>query len=395
MSSHRLVLKPGRERSLHQRHPWIFSGAIAQVAGEPQAGETVDVVDARGAFLARAAFSPASQIRARVWTFDESEVIDRAFFMRRLARALEARRALGLDATDGACRLVFAEADGFPGLVVDRYARYLVCQFLSTGPERWRDTIVECLAEQLAPEGIFERSEASGRRKEGLASRQGVLLGTVPPSITIVQGDVRFEIDVVHGQKTGAYLDQHRNRERVAALAAGADVLDAFAYGGGFALTCLAAGARAATLIDSSKDALQLARRNADLNGATDACDFIAANVFDTLRALGDAGRRFDLVILDPPKFVHTAAQIKSGSRGYKDINWQGLKLVAPGGVLATFSCSGHVDAALFRKIVAGAAVDADRSVQIIEQLGQPADHPIALAFPEGEYLKGLILRVW
>jgi 23S rRNA (cytosine1962-C5)-methyltransferase len=396
-SSGRIVLKPGRERSLRLRHPWVFSGAIDHVEQTASPGETVDVVDASGAFLARAAYSPSSQIRARVWSFNAESPIDRDFLTRRLDRAIEARGALGLlAATRGACRLVFAEADGMPGLIVDRYADYLVCQFLSVGPERWRATIVECLAKLLAPTGIFERSEAGSRRKEGLASRQGVLEGAAPPqSIVLLEDDIESHINIAHGQKTGGYLDQRFNRQRVSLHADGANVLDAFAYSGGFAMACLKKGARTATLVDSSKEALRLARENAHANGVDERCAYIEHDVFETLRELHTEGRRFDLIVLDPPKFVHSAAQIKPGSRGYKDINRLALTLVASGGVLATFSCSGHVDAALFQKIVAGAALDARREVQIIERLGQPGDHPVALSFPEGEYLKGLILRVW
>lgn len=394
-ASPRATLKPGRERSLHRRHPWVFSGAIERVEGDPQAGQTIDVVDSGDRFLARAAYSPASQIRARVWTFEEREAVDRAYFARRLTRAREARRKLGLDLPDGACRLVFAEADGLPGLIVDRYADHLVCQFSSVGPELWRETIVACLAELVAPRGIFERSESGSRHKEGLPSRRGVLHGAAPPPlVTIAQGGTIWHVDVTQGQKTGAYLDQQGNRLRVAAHARGATVLDAFAYTGAFAISCLQAGASEATLIDSSSEALAVARQSAERNGVADRCRYVEADVFETLRELRDAGRTFDVVILDPPKFVHSAAQIQSGSRGYKDINWLGLQLLAPGGMLATFSCSGHVDAGLFRRIIAGAAVDAGRDVQIVEQLGHPADHPVALSFPEGEYLKGLLLRV-
>jgi len=391
----KLWLKPGREKSLRRRHPWVFSGAIERVEGTPGAGDTVDVVSASGDFLARAAYSPASQIRARVWTFVPTEVVDAAFLRRRLQRAVESRRRLGMLDEQSACRLVFSESDGVPGLIVDRYSNHLVCQFLAAGADAWRDTIASVLMEICAPRGIYERSEGGSRHKEGLSSRRGLLAGEEPPGqIEVLAGGARLVVDVVNGQKTGAYLDQQRNRKRVAAYAHDAEVLDAFAYTGGFAIACLRSTARSATLIDSSAEALALAERETAANGVADRCAFVVANVFDELRTLRQGGRQFDLVVLDPPKFVHSADQVNAGSRGYKDINMLAMQLVRSGGALATFSCSGHVDALLFQKIIAGAALDVGRTAQILERLSQPADHPVATEFPEAEYLKGLILRV-
>jgi 23S rRNA (cytosine1962-C5)-methyltransferase len=373
----------------------VFSGAVAHVDQGVAAGDTVDVLADSGEFLARAAYSPASQIRLRVWTFDSAEAVDREFFRRRLARAIDSRRRLGLFEPSSACRLVFAESDGLPGLIVDRYAGFVVCQFLAAGVDGWRETIADLLVEMCAPAGVYERSEASMRRKEGLGSRRGVLRGAEPPAeLEILASGARLTVDVGGGQKTGAYLDQQANRGKVAAYAAGASVLDAFSYTGGFAIAALLQGAREAVLIDSSLEALRLAEREAERNGVLERCRFIVADVFDELRTLRAEHERFDLVVLDPPKFVHSAEQLKSGTRGYKDVNMSGLDLVEPGGVLATFSCSGHVDAALFQKVVAGAALDVRRDAQILERLGQPADHPVALEFPEGDYLKGLVLRV-
>lgn len=389
------VLKPGREKSLRRRHPWIFSGAVQRVEGEPEAGATIDVVDAQRRFLARAAYSPASQIRLRVWSFDVDEAIDTDFFRRRLARAIDSRRRLGVLGGRRACRVVFAESDGVPGLIVDHYAGELVCQFLSAGTERWRDTIVALLVELLSPRAIYERSEASARKKEGLSSRRGVLFGSPAAGVQIELEGLRLTVDIAAGQKTGGYLDQRVNRGRVAAYVSGGRILDAFCYSGGFALASLVRDAAAsAVLVDSSSEAITLAERDAGANGVADRCGFEVGNAFEVLRNRRDAGEQFDVVVLDPPKFVHSAGQLAAGSRGYKDINMLGLALVREGGVLATFSCSGHVDRALFQKIVAGAAVDAGRSAQILEVLGQPPDHPIALEFPEGEYLKGLVLRV-
>jgi 23S rRNA (cytosine1962-C5)-methyltransferase len=320
-------------------------------------------------------------------------VIGEAFLRERLAAAIERRRILPMGSD--AMRLVHGESDGLPGLVVDRYADFVVCQFLSAGAERWREQVADLLVELCRSRGIYERSEASARRKEGLPSHRGVLRGEAPPAeIEVRMGATHWLIDVANGQKTGAYLDQQRNRARVAELAVGADVLDAFAYTGGFAITALAAGASAATLVESSTEALRTAEREAAANGVADRCRFVAASVFDELRLQRDDRRRYDVVVLDPPKFVHSAEQVSAGSRGYKDVNMLGFGLVRPGGLVATFSCSGHVDASLFQKIVAGAALDAGRDAQILERLSQPADHPIGIEFPEAEYLKGLILRV-
>jgi 23S rRNA (cytosine1962-C5)-methyltransferase len=388
-------LKHGREKSVLRRHPWIFSGAIERIEGSPMSGDTVAVVTDAGRFLGWAAFSPASQIRLRIWTFDEATRVDASFFHDRLARAIDSRRRLGLVADDRACRLVFSESDGLPGLIVDRYGPFAVCQFLSAGSERWRNEIAAALLELGIARGVYERSEAGARRKEALPSRRGSMLGEEPPaSVELRIGGALHAVDVARGQKTGAYLDQQSNRVRVASHARGAAVLDAFAYSGGFAIACLHAGATHARLVDSSAEALAAAERDARANGVADRCELVPADVFEELRALREAGTRFDVVVLDPPKFVHNAEQVQAGSRGYKDINWLALQLVAPGGVLATFSCSGHVDVALFQKIVAGAALDARRDAQVLERLAQAPDHPVALEFPEAEYLKGLILRV-
>jgi len=390
-----VTLKAGREKSLRRRHPWIFSGAIARVDGSPESGSTVRVVAQSGQFLAYAAWSPASQIRLRVWCFDEAQLVDAEFIRQRIARAIGLRRQLQQLDTDGACRLVFGESDGLPGLIVDRYAEYLVCQLLAAGSEYWRATIIDSLQDLLAPRAIYERSEASVRQKEGLASRSELVRGKLPSAaVEFRAGGLRQLVDIAHGQKTGSYLDQGINHQRVAAYADGTEVLDAYCYGGGFAIAALLQGATHATLIDSSAEALQLATRQADLNGVGDRCAYKQANVPEELRRLRDAGRQFDLVILDPPKFVSSAQQLQSGCRGYKDINMLGMQLLRSGGVLATFSCSGHVSAELWQKIVAGAAIDVQREFQILERLSQSPDHPVALPFPEAEYLTGLVLRL-
>ena len=386
-------LKQGREKSLKRRHPWIFSGAIERVSGKPHGGETVEVRDASGQPLALAAYSPASQIRARVWSFDASQAIDEKFLRSRLQRAIALRAQLPAARHSNAMRLVHGESDGLPGLVVDRYADVLVAQFLSAGAERWREGILDALKDISGCEAIFERSDAEVRKLEGLQPRVGFARGNRSASrCPIIEYGLNFRVDVEQGQKTGFFLDQRENRQRLRALAAGREVLDGFSYTGGFAIAALAGGAARVTALESSAPALDVARENLAAN-ALDAAklEFVQADVFAHLRTLRDRGARFDMVILDPPKFAPTAAQAKNAARAYKDINLLAFKLLAPGGLLATFSCSGGVPADLFQSIVAGAALDAGVEAKIIERFGAAADHPVALEFPEGDYLKGLL----
>ncbi len=387
-----MVLKAGRERSIERRHPWVFSGAVGQVIGEPRAGETLAIRSNEGAFLAWAAYSPRSQIRARVWSFAEPEVPDAAWLHQKLAGAI-ARREPILAKTD-ALRLVHAESDGLPGIIVDRYAGVLVLQLLSAGAEAHRETIVESLAALTRCAAIFERSDAEVRSLEGLPERAGPVRGEVPDRVCITEHGLRYWVDVRGGQKTGFYLDQRDNRERVRSLAANREVLNCFCYTGGFSIGALAGGARSVLSLECSAAALELARTNAQLNDLADApAEWREADVFRTLRTLRDAGRRFDLIVLDPPKFAPTARQAQAASRGYKDINLNALRLLRPGGLLASFSCSGGISAELFQKIVAGAAADAGASASVLERLQAGPDHPVRLEFPEGEYLKGLLLR--
>jgi 23S rRNA (cytosine1962-C5)-methyltransferase len=389
-----LVLAPGRERSLRLRHPWIFSGAIERVEGNPAAGDTVTVVAADGTFLARAAFSPSSQIRARVWSFDAQQTIDAAFLTRCVARAAAARAPL-FDAAHSAARILHGESDGLPGVIADRYGDVVVVQCLSAGAERWRDALAAALAETLGAQCVFERSDADVRALEGLPTRTGTIRGRLPEEVTFVEDGVLYGVDVVHGQKTGFYLDQRDNRRIVRHHARGRRVLNAFCYTGGFSLAALAGDATSVLSIDSSGDALGMARANLARNPGLDAAraQWSEADVFAELRRLRDTGDTFDLIVLDPPKFAPTAAHAERAARAYKDINLLALKLLAPGGLLATFSCSGGISAELFQKIVAGAALDAHADAQVIARLGASADHPVALNFPEGDYLKGLLLR--
>jgi len=391
-----VVLKPGREESLRRRHPWVFSGAVQNVRGNPEPGGIVDVCSSRGEWLAAGAWSPSSQIRVRIWSFTRGEEIDEVFFRDRLERSLHARSKLLSRSDLTACRLVNAESDGLPGLIVDGYGDILVCQFLSAGAESCRDVIVKFLEELVGPSGIYERSDTEARTKEGLPERCGMISGKEPPDLVeISEHGARFLVDVRKGHKTGFYLDQRDNRLAVREFSRGAEVLNCFSYSGAFGISALLGEAREVTNVDSSGEALELARKNALLNGlAEGAFRFKDADVFRCLRDLRDKGRTYDLVVLDPPKFAGSAGQVPSASRGYKDINLLAFKILNPGGILFTFSCSGHIVPALFQKIVADAALDAGREAVIIRYLGQASDHPVALPFPEGQYLKGLICTV-
>jgi 23S rRNA (cytosine1962-C5)-methyltransferase len=389
-----LILKAGRDKSVKRHHPWIFSGAVERVDGNPDSGETVLVKSAAGGTLALAAYSPQSQIRARVWSFDPGISIKKIFFETTIKKAVQIRTALPAARHTNAVRLVHGESDGLPGLVVDRYDDVLVAQFLSAGAEHWREAILDALAAATGCEAIYERSDAEVRALEGLAPRAGFARGNRQAKrCPIVEHGLNFRVDVEAGQKTGFFLDQRENRQRVRALAEGREVLDAFCYTGGFSLAALAGGAKHVTAVESSAEALDVARENLAAN-ALDASrmDFEKADVFAYQRLLRDRGKSFGLVVLDPPKFAPTAALVKNAARAYKDINLLALKLLQPGGLLATFSCSGGVSAELFQSIVAGAASDAGVDAKIIERFGAAADHPVALNFPEGDYLKGLLI---
>jgi 23S rRNA (cytosine1962-C5)-methyltransferase len=389
-------LKPGREKSLQRRHPWVFAGAIDSVKGDPGDGETVEVFDAHGQFLALGAFSPASQIRVRVWSWQRSDVIGPDFFRDRIRRALDVRSLLAIDCQTDAYRLVHAESDGLPGLIVDRYGDSLVAQILSSGAERWRETLADLLLELTGAERVYERSDAEVRRLENLPERSCPVRGSAPPErIEISENELKFYVDVVQGHKTGHYLDQRNNRKRVRQLVSGRSVLDCFTYTGGFLVNAVAGGARAVTAVDVSADALSLAHQNLELNDLPlDTVELVEGDVFQVLRNYRDRRLKFDAVILDPPKFAPTAAHVEQAARGYKDINLLAFKLLNPGGLLFTFSCSGGIDAELFQKIVAGAAMDAGVETRVLERLFQGSDHPVALNFPEGAYLKGLVVFV-
>ncbi len=393
----KVILHPKREYATVHHHPWIFSGAIREVTGTPSAGDTVAVCDAKGRCLGYGSWSPASQIRVRMLSFEPDAVPDAAFIRRRVAEAVARRKDILGGGGTNACRLVNAESDGLPGVIADIYDGTAVVQLATVGAELWKHEIVGALMES-APDcaGVWNRSDVDSRTREGLSPETGLLAGAEPPElIEIHEGAIRYLVDVRKGHKTGFYLDQREARAMVGSFAKGAEVLNCFSYTGGFGLAAQAAGARAVTNVDASADALALARRNTELtpNPAGAAVDFLVADVFKQLRLYRDQGKSFDLIVLDPPKFADTKAGLMRATRGYKDINLLAMKLLRPGGILATFSCSGAVSPELFAKVCAEAAFDARRDLQIVARTRQASDHPVALSFPEGLYLKGLILR--
>jgi len=391
-----ISLLPSREKSLLRFHPWVFSGAVDKINGNPKLGETVKILGSNGNFLAWGAYSPNSQIRARVWSFDESEKIDKDFFARKLRQCLESRKAMGFEPKGAnAFRLANAENDFLPGCIIDYYAGYLSVQLLSAGWEIFRETLVECLKE-IFPDckGIIERSDSSVRIKEGLETQVKILAGEIPKNaIEIEENGLKILVDLHSGHKTGYYLDQRNARKRIGELAKDKRVLNCFCYTGGFGLFAAKGGSKYVRQVDVSASALELAKQNAALNGLGNSeIEYAEADVFTHLRKCRDKGETFDLIILDPPKFAESSSQVEKAAKGYKDINLLAIKLLAPGGMLATFSCSGHISAELFQKIAADAAVDAKRQVQILEHFKQAQDHPVLGSFPEGMYLKGLLL---
>jgi 23S rRNA (cytosine1962-C5)-methyltransferase len=396
-----LILKRKRDKPVRNRHPWIFSGSIDHIDGEPQPGDLVATRTFGGEFLAIGYYNPHSQIRSRLLTWQDT-VPDDAFWRQQLQRAIDGRTLLAAAEGTTAYRLVNAESDGLPGLIVDRYGDYLVVQCLTLGIDRRKMRLAALLAELVQPLGIVERSDVSVRRKEGLPQASGMLWGDAPPpGLTVQENGLTFAVDLLTGHKTGHYLDQRENRALVCArpLVAGKTVLNVFSYTGGFGVYAAVNGAQRVINVDSSADILHSAENNFTLNHVDPSQhDFIAADAFQLLRHYRDtAGDEppFDMIILDPPKFAHSRRDVDKAARGYKDLNWLALRLLKPGGWLATFSCSGLVSADLFQKIVFGAAIDAGRTAQITRTLTQGPDHPTALTFPEGAYLKGLLCRVW
>lgn len=389
-----LVIKEGREKSFARRHPWIFSGAVQKEPKGAESGETVEVRTSRGEFLCLAAFSPVSQIRARVWSFDSSERIDTDFFFRKIVTASRLRERTAITAS--AVRLVNSESDGLPGVIIDRYADFVVCQFLSAGAEFQKKNIISAI-ERLFPEcGIYERSDTSSRKKEGLKTVSGLIRQPEPSELVeIMENGCRYLVDITNGHKTGFYLDQRDNRKLVGDYADGKNVLNCFSYTGGFGVSALKGGCSHVTCVDVSESALEISGKNMELNGFSESrYDHVKADVFSFLREMKNSGKQYDIIVLDPPKFAESASQIQRAARGYKDIAMLAFRLLSPGGLLFNFSCSGHIDRDLFQKITADAALDAGRNARIINFMNQAEDHPVALNFPESMYLKGLVCAV-
>lgn len=391
-----VYIRNGREKSLLRQHPWVFSGSVDHIEGSPIPGETVKVHAMDGHFLGWGAYSPVSQIRVRLWSFDPEEKINPEFLLQRVTKAIQYRNGLFKEDGTNAYRLIHAESDFLPGLIVEKYAQYLVVQFLSAGAEYWRQDIIAILNELLNPEGMYERSDVSVRELEGLPQVSGCISGSEPPELLqIKENRLNFWVDLQHGQKTGFYLDQRQNRALFSDLVNPGACLNCFAYTGAFTVYGLQAGIESTLSIDASEDALMLARSNVTLNQLpSERCEWRVDNVFDAMRTFRDEKRAFDTIVLDPPKFAPTLAQVQKAARAYKDINHLAFKLLKPGGRLFTFSCSGGISAELFQKIVADAALDAGVNARIISNMSQGPDHPTSLSFPEGAYLKGLVCQV-
>ncbi|HEJ7117983.1 23S rRNA (cytosine(1962)-C(5))-methyltransferase RlmI [Serratia marcescens] len=392
----RLFLAKGREKSLLRRHPWVFSGAVQRVEGKALSGETIDILDSQGKWLARGAYSPESQIRARVWTFQQDEEINIDFFIRRLQQAQSWRDWVAQrDGLDG-YRLIAGESDGLPGITIDRFQNFLVLQLLSAGAEYQRPALLSALQHCYPECSIYDRSDVAVRKKEGLPLAQGPVLGDLPPELLpITEHGMKLLVDIQQGHKTGFYLDQRDSRLAARNYSAGRRVLNCFSYTGAFAVSALMGGCEQVISVDTSQAALDIAKQNVELNKLDlIKAEFVRDDVFQLLRNYRTQGEKFDLIIMDPPKFVENKNQLASACRGYKDINMLALQLLNPGGILLSFSCSGLMPTDLFQKILADAAVDAGRDVQFIEQFRQAADHPVIATYPEGLYLKGFACRV-
>ncbi len=390
------MLNPSREKSLLRRHPWVFSKAVNKVIGDPLSGETIDIYDSKGNWIAKGAYSPNSQIRVRVWTFDQAEQVDRDFFKTRIENAKLCRLKAISDGGLTGYRLIAGESDNLPGVTIDVYNQIICCQLLSAGADFHRHTLFSVLNELYPEHAIYERSDVDVRKKEGLELTKGWISDPLSSTETVIEEHgLKIKVDVEQGHKTGFYLDQRDSRVAAGRYASGKTILNCFSYTGTFSLHCAHAGAKEVINVDVSQTALDLAKQNLQLNGLADNnVQFLKKDVFKLLRQYRDEGKKFDMIILDPPKFADSKAQLKGACRGYKDINMLAMQLLNKNGLLFTFSCSGLMDAGLFQKIVADAALDANREGRIIERLQQAADHPISLNYPEGYYLKGLICQM-
>jgi 23S rRNA (cytosine1962-C5)-methyltransferase len=396
MGDKRIILKPGKEKTVLQRHPWIFSGAINKVLGEWEPGEPGALHDHKDQFIAWVSFNPTSRIAARIWSWEREVPITGDLLKTRIESAISFRKNLGIEKQTTAYRLIHGESDGLPGFIVDRYNDWLVVQLLTAGSEYWRNEFIASLIECTKIDQIYERSDVDVRKLEGLPEIKGMVRGNHSPGeFTIDENEIRYLVNISEGQKTGFYLDQRINRQLIKDFSVNKDVLNCFCYSGGFTLNVNAGGCNSCLSIDSSAFALDTLKRNLDLNGFQLKSNQVKeGDVFKELRTLRDQGKSFDVIILDPPKFAPTISQAEKASRGYKDINLLAFKLLKSGGVLFTFSCSGGISTDLFQKIVTGAALDAGVDARIIQHLEQSPDHPVLLSFPEGRYLKGMICQI-
>lgn len=391
-----IKLKKGKEKAVLQRHPWVFSGALEKIKGTPANGDVVKVCSANNDFLAYGYYNDQSRVAVRLLEWDENETIDEAWYEQRIKKAVESRAHLLKSKDTNAYRLIFSEADFLPGLIVDQYADFLSVQILSTGIEKIKPILIDILVKLLQPKGIFDRSDATARTHEGITAENGLLWGETPPAfIAVKENGITYHINIAEGQKSGFYCDQRDNRQLLAAYAKDKTVLDCFSYSGGFSLNAFKQGAKEITSVDSSALAIETLKQNMELNQfSTKDHVAIQSDVNKQLRAFKEEGKKFDIVVLDPPKYAPSRSALDRAARAYKDLNRLGLLLLESGGLLATFSCSGAVDIETFKQIIAWAALDAGKEVQVIRQFSQPEDHPIRLSFPEGEYLKGLLVRV-
>jgi len=390
-----IILKKGKEKAALQRHPWVFSGALEKVKGKPEDGEVVKVFAFDNEFLAYGYYNSNSRVAVRLLEWDEAQAIDKKWYEKRLKQAIASRRFILSEQTN-TCRLVFSEADFLPGLIVDKYADFLSLQILSSGIEKEKATIVDLLRNELQPKGIFDKSDATARTHEGLPIENGLLWGETPPEfLEVKENGIAYNINIAEGQKSGFYCDQRDNRQILASYTRNKKVLDCFSYSGGFSLNSLAHEAKSVTSVDSSGLAIETLKQNVELNKFdVSKVNTVQSDVNKQLRAFKEAGELFDVIVLDPPKYAPSRSALDRAARAYKDLNRLGMLLLEKGGLLATFSCSGAVDIETFKQIIAWAALDAGKEVQIIKQFCQPEDHPVRISFPEGEYLKGLLLRV-
>ncbi|PRD24533.1 UNVERIFIED_CONTAM: rlmI [Trichonephila clavipes] len=391
----KIILNKGKDKAAWQLHPWIFSGAIARALGSPQNGDIVSVFNHDDEFIAYGMYNGNSRVAVRLLEWDPQQEINEQWWRNRVARAVKNRKGL-LQEDNNTLRLIFAEADFIPGLIADKYGDYISIQVHAAGTEVVKHIIVDELVKQLSPKGVYERSDLKAREHEGLPDLNGLLYGEVPPTfVDILENGIHYQVNIVEGQKSGFYCDQRENRAITARYAKGKKVLDCFCYSGGFTLNAFREGAVSVTSVDSSALAIETLKNNVRKNGFDEnKHDAVQSDVNKYLRELGEQGEKFDLIILDPPKYAPSRSTLDKASRAYKDLNRRGLMLLNSGGLLATYSCSGAMDIDTFKQVIAWAALDAGKEIQFIYQYCQPEDHPVRASFPEGEYLKGLLVRV-